>query len=73
MTPELQMENGNGKIYSNDTIIHEWLFCPTILGNYDFNINCILMILKEGIPVGPSVCITLHVTGRCESGFLTVN
>ncbi|XP_011870310.1 PREDICTED: coiled-coil domain-containing protein 108 isoform X1 [Vollenhovia emeryi] len=70
VTPELQMRDGNGKISSNDTIIHDWLFCPTILGNYEFDVNCILVVLKDETPIGPSVCVTLHVTGRCESGFL---
>jgi len=67
------MRNENGKICSNDTVIHEWLFYPTTLGDYEFDINCILIVLKDGTPVGPSVCVTLHVTGRCESGFLVVN
>lgn len=73
MAPELQMQNENCKIYSNDIIIHKWLFCPTILGDYEFDISCILVVLKDGTPVGPSMCVTLHVTGRCESGFLVVN
>lgn len=73
MKPELQIRYGNGKIYSNDIITHEWLFCPTTLGDYEFDINCILIVLKDGTPVGPSVCITLHVTGKCESGVLMVN
>lgn len=73
MVPELQMRNGNGKIYSNDTVIHEWLFYPTILGNYKFNINCILVVLKDGTPIGSSVCVILHVTGSCESASLMVN
>jgi len=73
VTPELQIRNENGKIYSNDIITHEWLFCPTTLGNYEFDINCILVVLKDEIPVGSSVCVTLHVTGKCESGVLVVN
>ncbi|XP_018338048.1 PREDICTED: coiled-coil domain-containing protein 108-like [Trachymyrmex septentrionalis] len=70
VTPELQIRNENGKIYSNDIITHKWLFCPTTLGDYEFDINCILAVLKDGTPVGPSVCVTLHVTGKCESGVL---
>ncbi|TGZ46630.1 Uncharacterized protein DBV15_04028 [Temnothorax longispinosus] len=70
VVPELQMRNGNGKICSNGTVIHEWLFCPAILGDYEFDINCVLVVLRDGTPVGPSVCVTLHVTGRCEFGFL---
>ncbi|XP_071639541.1 cilia- and flagella-associated protein 65 [Temnothorax longispinosus] len=72
VVPELQMRNGNGKICSNGTVIHEWLFCPAILGDYEFDINCVLVVLRDGTPVGPSVCVTLHVTGRCEFGFLVV-
>ncbi|XP_011701694.1 PREDICTED: uncharacterized protein LOC105458232 isoform X2 [Wasmannia auropunctata] len=70
VAPELQMRNGYGKICANDIITHKWFFCPTVLGVYEFDINCLLIVLKEGIPVGFSVCVTLHVTGRCESGFL---
>jgi len=73
VAPEIQMQNGNGNICSNDIITHKWLFWPTILGDYEFDINCILVVLKDGTPIGPSVCVTLHVTGRCESGFLVVN
>ncbi|KAG5308054.1 CFA65 protein, partial [Acromyrmex insinuator] len=70
VTPELQIQNRNGEIYSNDIITHKWLFCPTTLGDYEFDINCILVVLKDGIPVGPNVCVTLRVTGKCESGVL---
>ncbi|KYN04120.1 hypothetical protein ALC62_04885 [Cyphomyrmex costatus] len=70
VTPELQIRNRNGQIYSNDIITHKWLFCSMTLGDYEFDVNCILIVLKDGIPVGPSVCITLHVTGKCEFGIL---
>lgn len=72
MIPELQIQNKNNKIFSNDTFIHEWIFCPTTIGNYEFDVKCILFILRDEIPVGPSVCVILHVIGSCESGYLVV-
>ncbi|KAL6261473.1 hypothetical protein P5V15_006563 [Pogonomyrmex californicus] len=68
--PELQIQNKNGIIYSNDIVVHEWLFCPTILGDYECDISCVLIVLKNNNPIGSNIYVTLHVTGRCESGFL---
>lgn len=73
MAPEVQMRNINGEIYSNDVIIHEWEFCPAIIRDYELDVNCILCVLKDGVPVGPSVPITLRVIGKCEMGFLEVS
>ncbi|XP_050455314.1 cilia- and flagella-associated protein 65-like [Cataglyphis hispanica] len=70
MTPELQIRNKNNKIFSNDIFFLEWIFCPATIGNYEFDVKCILFILRDKIPTGPSVCITLHVIGSCESGYL---
>ncbi|XP_032677017.1 cilia- and flagella-associated protein 65-like [Odontomachus brunneus] len=67
---ELQIPNASGEIRSNDTLTHEWEFCPTITGDYDFDVNCILTVLKDEIPVGASVSVALRVIGRCEVGFL---
>ncbi|XP_072767070.1 cilia- and flagella-associated protein 65 [Anoplolepis gracilipes] len=70
MASELRIQNKNNEISSNDTVIHEWIFCPTTIGDYEFDIKCILIVLKDEISVGPSICITLHVIGSCETGCL---
>ncbi|XP_025154117.1 cilia- and flagella-associated protein 65 [Harpegnathos saltator] len=70
VTSELRIPNANGEIFSNDTLIHEWEFCPAKIGNYDFNVDCVLTVLEDEIPVGASVSTALRVIGRCEVGFL---
>lgn len=72
MTSELQIPNADGEIHSNDTLTHEWEFCPTITRDYDFDVNCILTVLKDKVPVGANVSVVLRVIGKCEIGFLTV-
>lgn len=72
MPPEIRIQNIDGEIHSNDTIIHEWKFCPKTIGNYKFHINCMLNVLKDEVVIGPSQCVTLCITGRCEDGPLIV-
>ncbi|EFN63059.1 Coiled-coil domain-containing protein 108 [Camponotus floridanus] len=72
VAPELRIQSENNKICPNDTVIHEWIFCPTTIGDYEFDVKCILTVLKDEIPIGPSVCVTLHVIESCKSGCLMV-
>lgn len=71
-TAELRIPNVSGEISSNDTLVHEWEFCPTTTGRHDFDVNCVLTMLKDKVAVGTSVCIAIRVTGACEVGFLEV-
>lgn len=71
-TSELRIPNVIGEIRSNDTLIHEWEFCPAITGLHDFDVNCILTVLKDEITIGVSVSVALRVIGTCEVGFLEV-
>lgn len=73
MVPELRIQNEINKICPNDTVIHEWIFYPTTIGDYEFDVKCILIVLKDEILVGPSVCVTLHIIGSCKTGCLVVS
>lgn len=73
MPPELQFQTASDEIYANDIVMHEWEFCPSIIGNYELDLNCILIVMKDGDPIGSSSSVTLHLIGKCELGFLTVN
>ncbi|XP_026826887.1 LOW QUALITY PROTEIN: uncharacterized protein LOC105280367 [Ooceraea biroi] len=70
--PELQIQNASGEIYPNDIVTHKWEFCPLSIGDYKLDLNCILIVLKDEIPIGSSINVMLRAIGKCELGFLTI-
>lgn len=71
--PEFGILSLCNEICPNDIVTHEWEFYSTVIGDYEFNIKCILLVMKDGIPIGPSICVPLHVVGKCEVGLLVVS
>ncbi|XP_076637184.1 cilia- and flagella-associated protein 65 [Colletes latitarsis] len=68
---ELHMQYESGEIVPNDTFLQECIFQPTEPNvNYGFELQCVLIVIKNGITIGLKSCITLRVHGKCEMGFL---
>ncbi|KAK2579228.1 hypothetical protein KPH14_008197 [Odynerus spinipes] len=67
---QLIIPHSKGQIHANDILSHEWIFHPKECGEYNFDVKCILIVTQNDVAVGTEVSITLHVTGRCEVGFL---
>ncbi|XP_076680355.1 cilia- and flagella-associated protein 65 isoform X2 [Andrena cerasifolii] len=71
MPDELKMEYPGGEIDPNDTVIQECSFQPVEANvNYDFEVQCVLIVLNNETTVGVKGCITLRVRGRSETGSL---
>lgn len=73
MPDELKMEYPGGEIDPNDTVIQECSFQPIEANvNYDFELQCVLIVINNETAVGVKGCITLRVRGRSETGSLVV-
>ncbi|XP_076233913.1 cilia- and flagella-associated protein 65 [Calliopsis andreniformis] len=71
MPPELDLEYPSREITSNDTLIQECIFQPVEPNiNYDFELQCVLVVVKNGVPIGSKSCISLRVRGRSQTGSL---
>ncbi|XP_076752428.1 cilia- and flagella-associated protein 65 [Xylocopa sonorina] len=68
---ELNIESLSGEINANDTFLHECFFSPMESNlDYSFQVQCILIIIKNGTTIGPKCCINLSVHGKSEMGML---
>lgn len=66
------MQNETGEIDPNDTLFQECTFQPVQFNtDYDFELQCVLIVIKNGITIGLKNCISVRVRGRCEMGLLT--
>lgn len=73
LPPELNMQCIDGEIDANDTLTQECTFFPTTPDiNYDFEVQCILNFIKNGITVGSKCCVILRVRGSSKIGSLKV-
>ncbi|XP_017884975.1 cilia- and flagella-associated protein 65 [Ceratina calcarata] len=71
LPPELGVEELKGEIIANDTLLQECYFSPTEPNvNYDFEVQCIVVVIKNELTVGSKICINLVVRGRSEWGSL---
>ncbi|XP_053986638.1 cilia- and flagella-associated protein 65 [Hylaeus volcanicus] len=69
--PELTMQYESGNLDPNDTLFQECIFQPTELNvEYDFEIKCVLIVIKNGIGVGAKSCLTVRVRGNSKMGSL---
>ncbi|CAK9816862.1 Cilia- and flagella-associated protein 65 [Anthophora quadrimaculata] len=72
LPPELNMECISGEIDANDTLYQECSFSPTESNvDYDFEVQCVLVVIKDGVTIGSKCCINLRVRARSEMGLLT--
>ncbi|XP_046143458.1 LOW QUALITY PROTEIN: cilia- and flagella-associated protein 65-like [Osmia bicornis bicornis] len=68
---EFKIQDETGEIDPNDTLFQECSFSPIEPNiDYDFEAQCVLIVIKNDTIVGTKCCVTLRVRGRCEMGFL---
>ncbi|XP_076545308.1 cilia- and flagella-associated protein 65 isoform X5 [Osmia lignaria lignaria] len=68
---EFKIQDETGEIEPNDTLFQECSFSPIEPNiDYDFEAQCVLLVIKNDTIVGTKCCVTLRVRGRCEMGFL---
>ncbi|KOX81229.1 hypothetical protein WN51_00137 [Melipona quadrifasciata] len=71
LPPEFNMQCLDGEIDANDTLNQECAFFPTTPDiDYDFKIQCIIIVVKNGITVGSKSCAVLRVRGSSKIGSL---
>ncbi|KOC69446.1 Coiled-coil domain-containing protein 108 [Habropoda laboriosa] len=71
LPPELNMQCISGEIDANDTLFQECSFSPTEPNvDYDFEVQCVLIVIKNGVNIGSKCCINLRVRARSENGLL---
>lgn len=67
------MQFPSREIDSNDTLNQKCIFQPGEPHvNYDFQVQCVLIVIKNGITIGSKSCINLRVRGKSETGLLVV-
>ena len=67
------MQCVNGEIDANETLNQECTFFPTVPNiDYDFEAQCIIIVVKSGITVGSKCCAILRVRGSSKIGLLKV-
>ena len=73
LPPELNIQYISGEIDANDTLHQECSFSPNEPNiDYDFEVQCILNIVKKGVPIGSKYSVILCVRGSSEIGSLKV-
>ncbi|XP_071870317.1 cilia- and flagella-associated protein 65 [Bombus fervidus] len=71
LPPELNIQYISGEIDANDTLHQECSLSPNEPNiDYDFEVQCILNIVKKGVPIGSKYCVILCVRGSSEIGSL---
>ncbi|KAK9300342.1 hypothetical protein QLX08_006890 [Tetragonisca angustula] len=71
LPPEFNMQCVNGEIDANETLNQECTFFPTVPNiDYDFEAQCIIIVVKSGITVGSKCCAILRVRGSSKIGLL---
>nr|XP_012139804.1 PREDICTED: coiled-coil domain-containing protein 108-like isoform X1 [Megachile rotundata] len=71
LPPEFRIEHESGEIDSNDTLFQECSFSPIEPNiDYDFEIQCVLLVIENNTIVGSKSCVSLRVRGRSEMGTL---
>lgn len=67
------MQHMNGEIDANDIYYQECTFSPTESNiDYDFEVQCVLIVVKNGVSIGSKCCITIRVRGNSTTGLLKV-
>ncbi|XP_015438938.1 PREDICTED: uncharacterized protein LOC107193913, partial [Dufourea novaeangliae] len=71
MPYEFNMQTESGEIEPNDFLCQECSLQPTEPSiDYDFELICVLIVVKNETLVGLKSCVSLRVRGRCEMGSL---
>ena len=66
---ELRIANVTGVIHPNETVYHDWIFAPTQLRNYEFDISC-----RLNVEIGSRTSVMqIEVSGNSTEGSLIVN
>lgn len=68
---EVNIDVTEGKIYSNEILTRNWIFCPTSEGDYEFNILC-GFLADSSYHETETIYIAISVAGTCKSGYLVV-
>ncbi|XP_043790944.1 cilia- and flagella-associated protein 65-like isoform X2 [Apis laboriosa] len=68
---EFKVQFIHGKIDANDTLYQECLFAPNEINkDYDFEIQCLLIVIKNGASIGSKSFVNLRIRGSSEMGLL---
>ncbi|XP_076293763.1 cilia- and flagella-associated protein 65 [Lasioglossum baleicum] len=67
---ELTMQTSSGELEPNETLIQEYSFQPNEPYDYDFEMQCVLIVIKNDSIIGLKSCVILRVRGRCKEGTL---
>ncbi|XP_076653707.1 cilia- and flagella-associated protein 65 [Halictus rubicundus] len=67
---ELTMQTSSGELEPNETLIQEYSLQPNEPCDYDFEIQCVLLVIRNDNIIGLKSCVNLQVRGRCKEGTL---